>query len=264
MVKHMFRPLALVTALISVSFSAHAQDTRATGPVVAISQRVIVPPSPGQWVAPLMAPTPGTIPPSNCNPCLWYAGNIDPSSSSVQAFANENTVSVPGTTITYVGFQVPAKQEWEVTGAFVNALTNDSGVLDPKQGVWAITNGMSSGEPGTTLATGTATATVTPTGRSALGYTEYTVQVGFAAVRVPAGAHWISVQPQCTNSGDPSCTSAEFFLSNTNLTNSYGPPSPKDKGIFDSDYFGYYYTPLCNVDSLGCQYQSAGLIGTTH
>ena len=263
MVKKVLCSLALVAALVSlVSLTASAQDTRATGPAAAISERVIVPPSPGKWIAPLLVPSSGTTQPAKCSPCLWYGGDLNPSASNAQGFANENTVLVPGNTITYAAFDVPSGQQWEVTGAFVNVLSNNNGVLDPKQAVWALTNGISSGNPGTTVATGTATAFVGATGRSAFGLREFTVQVQFPKVGLFAGAHWISVQPQCTNSSDSSCTSAEFFLSDTDLTNSFGPAQPKFAGFFNSSFFGFNYAPLCTVNSLGCEYNSAGLLGT--
>jgi len=267
MVKKVLCSLALVAALVSlVSLSASAQDTRATGPAAAVSERVIVPPSPGKWIAPLLVPSSGTNQPAKCSPCLWYAGDLNPSASNAQGFADENTLLVP-TTTTYAAFQVPAGQNWAVTGALVNVLSNNHGVLDPKQAVWAITTGISSGNAGTTIATGTATAFVGPTGRVAFGLTEYTVDVTFPKVALMgkgpvSSAYWISVVPQCTNSGDSSCSSAEFFLSDTDLTNAFGPATPKFAGFFNSSYFGYNYAPLCTVNTLGCEYSSAGVMGT--
>lgn len=264
MVKKALCSLALIAALVSlVSLPAAAQDIRATGPAAAVSERVIVPPSPGKWIAPLLVPDSRTNQPAKCSPCLWYGGDLNPSSSAAQGFANENTVLVP-TTTTYAAFQVPAGQHWEVTGALVNVLSNNFGVLDPKQAVWAITNGISSGNPGTTVATGTATAFVGPTGRTAFGLTEYTVDVTFPKVGLQPGAHWISVVPQCTNSSDSSCTSAEFFLSDTDLTNQFGPADRNFAGFFNSSFFGYNYAPLCTVNTLGCEWSSAGVMGTSH
>jgi len=261
MVKKVLCSLALVAALMSlVAISASAQDTRATGPAAAISERVIVPPSPGKWIAPLLVPGTRTNQPTNCNPCLWYGGDLNPSSAAAQGFADENTLLVP-TTTTYAAFDVPAGQNWDVTGAFVNVLSNNGGVLDPKQAVWALSTGISSGNAGKTVATGTARAFVTATGRSAFGLIEYTVQVQFPKVGLFAGANWISVVPQCTNSNDSACDSAEFFLSDTDTTNAFGPAQPKFAGFFNSSFFGFNYAPLCTVNSLGCEWNSTGVLG---
>lgn len=266
MVKKVLCSLALVAALSLVSLTASAQDIRATGPAAAVSERVIVPPSPGEWIAPLLVPQHGTTQPTRCSPCLWYGGDLNPSSSAAQGFANENTVLV-STTTTFAAFRVPAGQDWAATGAIVNVLSNNGGVLDPKQAVWAFTKGISNGNAGTTIATGTASAAVSATGRTAFGLTEYTVAVQFPKVALmgqgPAGsAYWVSVVPQCTNTGDSSCTSAEFFLSDTDLTNQFGPADPNFAGFFNSAHFSDNYAPLCTVNSLGCEWSSAGVLGT--
>lgn len=265
MVKKVLCSLALVAALVSlVSMPAAAQD-RATGPAAAISERVIVPPSPGKWIAPLLVPGVRTEQPSNCSPCLWYAGDLNPSATNAQGFADENTLLV-STTTTYAAFNIPAGQSWEATGAFVNVLSNNGGTLDPKQATWAITEGVGNGIAGTVIASGTARAFVTATGRTAFGLREFTVQVQFPKVGLGKShnkqSYFLSVVPQCTNTGDSACNSAEFFLSDTDLTNAFGPATPTFAGFFNSSFFGFNYAPLCTVNTLGCEYSSAGLLGT--
>ena len=168
MTKKVLCSLALMVALISIlSLQAAAQDSRSVTPVPAVSDRILEQPSPGKWIAPLLVPR--TVPdqPSYCNPCLFYQGDINPSAANANGFANENTQpSIGLSATTYAAVHVPAAEKWEVTGLATNNLSNNGGVLDPKQATWSISKGLSSGNPGTTIASGTASATATATGRS--------------------------------------------------------------------------------------------------
>lgn len=266
MTKKVLCSLALMAALVSLfSLPAAAQDVRATSPVPAMTDRVLVPPSPGKWIAPMLVPKGAAEQPSYCNPCLFYGGDINTSAANAQAFANENTQpSVGLSATTYPALHQAAGTRWAVTGLATNNMSNNGGILDPKQATWSISKGVSSGNPGTTIASGTAAATVSATGRSAFGLTEYTVSVSFPAVHLNGGNFWISVVPQCTNTNDSSCTSAEFFLSNTDQTNAYPGPITGHTGLgfFNSSYFGYNYAPICTVSPDGCQYSSYAVIGT--
>lgn len=267
MTKKVVCSLALMAALVSLfSLPAAAQDVRATSPVPAMTDRVLVPPSAGKWIAPMLVPRGATAQPSYCSPCLFYAGDLNPSAPNAQGFANENTQpSVGLSATTYPAVHVPAGVNWDVTGLVTNNQSNNGGVLDPMQATWSISKGVSSGNPGTTIASGTATASVGPTGRSVFGFTEYWVSVNFSPVHLnPGGNYWISVVPQCTSTTDPACSSAEFFLSNTDQTNAYPAPITGHTGLgfFNSSYFGYDYAPLCTVSADGCQYSSFGVIGT--
>jgi len=258
MLKNALCSLALLTALSALVCSPAVAQDRAQTPVPAVSDRVSEAPSPGKWVAPLLVPHPMT-PPSYCNPCLFYEGDLNPSARNAQGFANENTAEVPDTT-TFARFRIPNGQRWKVTGLITNDLSN-GGVIDPKEATWSISMGMSPGAPGTVVASGKAPATITPTGRSAFGFTEYTVSVTIPAVTLPGGYYWMSVVPQCTNANDGGCFE-EFFLSDTDLTNHYGPPAQRYGDFFNSSYFGYTYAPLCSVNPDGCEFNSIGIVGT--
>lgn len=271
MTKKVLCSLALVAALVSIfSLPLSAQDVRATSPVPAMSDRVLVPPSSGKWIAPMLTPKGAAEQPSYCSPCLFYSGDLDPSAANAQGFANENTQPAVGlSATTYPAVHVPSGiKGWDVTGLVTNNQSNNGGVLDPMQATWSISKGVSSGNPGTTIASGTAAASVGPTGRSVFGFTEYWVGVSFPGVHLnPGGNYWISVVPQCTNANDSACTSAEFFLSNTSeQTNAYPGPITGHTGLgfFNSSYFGYDYAPLCTVNVVGCQYSSFAVIGTAH
>jgi len=77
-------------------------------------------------------------------------------------------------------------------------------------------------------------------------------------VRIPAtvlssGTYWVNITPQCTDSGNSSCSVSQYYFDNTFGLNRYGPLEPADEGFFNSGYFGYDYANDCTVSSTGCQ-----------
>ena len=155
---------------------------------------------------------------------------------------------------------------WTVDGLFINTIADGYDGLDPSTSSWTIASGVSSGDAGTTVASGTSTVAGTsfvPTGRSPFGFTEYTLKVRVTpAVVLNAGTYWVNITPQCTDSGNSSCDIAQYYLDNTFGENRYGPLEPAGEGFFNSSYFGFDYSPLCDVSSTGCQALSFGVIGT--
>jgi hypothetical protein len=260
-VKKVLCCLALVAALIPlVGRSAAAQDVKAT-PVPSLDWIIATRPVPGTLtIQPIRNVPPPQ--PAYCQPCLFYGGDFDSSSSNANGLANENTLLVPDTT-SYIPFNVPGGETWVVSGLFTNDLADGYDGIDPAQATWSISSGVSSGNAGTTIASGTASATFAATGRSGFGFNEYTVRVQLTApgVYLTPGTYWLSVVPQCTNTGDSNCDIAQYFVSNTPETNSYGPHEPKGKTFFNSSYFGYDWAPACEVTTLGCGAFSAGVEG---
>lgn len=258
--------LALVGMLIPfVAQSAAAQATKAA-PVPSLDWMIATRPVPGTLsVEPVRNEPPPQ--PGYCAPCLFYGGDINPSSSLANGFANANTLAVPDTTV-YVAFNVPGGQTWEVSGLFTNNLAVGYQGIDPQQATWSISTGISVGNGGTTVASGTASARFTQTGRNAFGYNEYTCLVQLSnGVHLTPGHYWLSVVPQCTNSSNSFCTTGGnglptyYFLSNTQGTNAFGPPEPLGQGYFNSSYFGYTYANVCTLSTTGCRELSGGVIG---
>ncbi|HEV2425825.1 MAG TPA: hypothetical protein VGZ29_13435 [Terriglobia bacterium] len=254
--------LAISAALIaSAGRFATAQDVKPM-PVPSLDWIIATRPVPGTLA--IAAPAPHhQAPPSSCQPCLFYGGDINPGSPEVNGFGNENTLLVQDTTL-YAPFTVPGGQRWRISGLFTNNLADPYEGIDPRQATWSISMGMSSGNAGTVVASGTATASFTATGRNAFGFNEYTVGVAFAtpAVVLRPGTYWLSVVPQCTNSGNSNCYGAQYFVSNTGGLNSYGPQEPTAKSFWNSAYFGYTYANACAVNTDGCEKFSAGVEGT--
>jgi hypothetical protein len=262
MVKRMFFLGALIAALF-VSLSATAQ-------VKSARENVQSPGAPAVLKSPWIANGANT-PPSYCklpgSTCLFYGGDFDANNANANGLANENDLIVSDAR-TYTAFSVPSQRIWTVTGALGNHLSTVS-VIDPKQAKWEIRSGVSSGNGGVLLSSGTATAAYKATGRSGFGLTEYTVKVAISPPLVlTGGTYWVTVIPQCTNPNNSQCSNARYFLSD--MTDNPAPNGkghqPNDKAFFDSPFFGYTFYPTWGptgvCGGLGCDKFSAGIIGT--
>jgi hypothetical protein len=212
--------------------------------------------------------------------CLFYGGDFlnNPlyPPTIANGLANENTLAVPGTpygAATWVPFTVPAGQKWEVTGLFTNNLATygvlDQGTEPTAVAFWSINEEVFAGGAGTVVDSGISPATSTPTGRSAFGLSEFTVQVTGLSVTLTAGTYWLAVVPICTNTANPYCEGIFFENDveyiNTTPTGAVGPVEPMDASFFDSPAFGLSFNPTngplgaCGGD--GCDAFSAGVLG---
>jgi len=187
---------------------------------------------------------------------LFYGGDFDPNNPNANGLANENDAIVGGNpygAATYQNFIIPAGQTWNVTGLFTNNLSQ----LTPTSGYWEIRSGVSEGNGGTLIASGTGAVTNTPTGRSGFGYTEYHNQVAVDPL-LNCGpnnpcVYYIAVVPDCPQCGGRS------FNSNTFGENSIGQENINEQ-FFNSSFFGANFT---NANNEGVfQSFSAGVIGT--
>jgi len=206
--------------------------------------------------------------PSYCHPCLYYTGDFDSSNSNANGLTNENDLLVPDSHI-YAVAPFEYSKVVAVSGLFVNSL-DTVGVEDPAMDPWDIRTGLSSGNGGTSFASGTAKSTDAPTGRSGFGLVEYTHLVKFKAVDVSTkGRYWINVTPQCTNANDSNCDSARYFESDVEDN----PPqnhvgsctNVQDDSFWNSTSFGQNWTqvtPSGSCGGIGCDAFSAGVLGT--
>ncbi|MGI8955612.1 MAG: hypothetical protein ACR2II_01705 [Chthoniobacterales bacterium] len=195
-------------------------------------------------------PTPSATPtPTPNGNALWYNGDFN----DVNGLANERDTSLGAGQYAsvYDDFNVTDSQGWDVTSVFSNNLssTNVTGAT------WEIRQGVSAGNPGTLIASGTTvTPTVTPTGRSGFGFTEYMVEVEGLNVHLGQGTYHLNVTP----TGD---LTGRSFDSTTSGANCVGTPCGNNQNaFFDSNFFGSFFASTAD---LGQPYDfSMGVNGT--
>jgi hypothetical protein len=177
---------------------------------------------------------------------LWYNGDFN----NVNGVANERNTIISQAAV-YDDFNVTGGPMWHVTAVFSDNLA--STVITGAD--WEIRTGISNGNAGTLIASGTTNSpTVTPTGRSGFGFTEYMVEVTGLNVflpMLPSGQHyWLNVTPVGNGTG-------RSFNSTTSGTNCVGTPCGNDQNsFFNSTSFGAYFTGPGPYDF------SNGVIGT--
>jgi len=151
-----------------------------------------------------------------------------------------------------------------VQGLFVNELTDGSVVTSVS---WSIVQGVAeggnpSGGQVKTICSGTGAPTLTPTGRSGFGLTEYTILVtGVNCPTIEAGTYWMTVLPT---------TEGLAFLSDVEDNtpkNAEGPGIPViDESFFVSAFFGFTNftntTDATVCGGIGCDNFSVGVVGT--
>jgi hypothetical protein len=177
---------------------------------------------------------------------LWYNGDFN----GDDALANERNTTINQANV-YDDFIVPVGQTWTVTSVFSNDLTD----ISSTQAFWEIRSGVSSGNGGTVIASGTDSDTLTATGRSGAGYNEFTVLVSGLNVVLGPGTYWLTVSPIDSGSG-------RSFNSTTSGANSIGLPAGNDdNSFFDSTFFGAAFAPASNQVGFPADF-SMGVVGT--
>ena len=168
---------------------------------------------------------------------VFYGGDLDLNDPNQNGLANENDAIVGGNpygAAVYQNFQVDTA--CELTGLYTNNLSQ----LAPANGYWELRSGVSEGNGGTLIASGTAAITNTPTGRSDFGYTEYHNEIDGLNVNVPAGMYWFAVVPNC-----PTCAGRSFNSNANTRLNGIGDEIPGEQ-FFNSSFFGANFTNANN------------------
>jgi hypothetical protein len=213
----------------------------------------------------VLAP-PGT-PPGLCSPCLFYGGDLNVSDSNAAGLSDENTLLIPGSS-TYAAYNVPSGVTVGVTGILVNVQADVN--FDPQMASWDIRMGVSEGNGGTSVASGTGSIMVAATGRNFIGLNEYTVLVHLPATEfLAAGEYWFNVTPECTNGAtDGSCSVGRIFVSNTtqNTNGVFANAQPAGSMFLNSPFFGFTWANWCDsalgLNAQQCRAESFGLTGT--
>jgi hypothetical protein len=174
----------------------------------------------------------GTIASAQCpSGCLFYGGDFDPNNPNANGLANETDLIVGGNpygAATYQNFI--NSQNWNITGLFTNNLSS----ISPSSGYWEIRSGMSEGNDGTLIASGTQSGgnfSQTPTGRSGFGYTEYTDSATGLNVTLAPGMYWFAMVPEC-----PTCNGRSFNSNSLEGLNAVGTQVSDDQ-FFTATFF---------------------------
>lgn len=177
---------------------------------------------------------------------LAYQGNFD----GINGLTNEVNSSTGITSYTYDNFIVPVGQTWDVTGLFSNNLSSVSW----SSAFWDIRSGVSTGNGGTDVASGTGSATDIATGRSGFGFNEYQAMVSGLNIELTAGTYWLAVSPISSENGRTfiSTTSGAGGINSDLSGNSY----------LESAYFGANYSPTINSLGYDTPGFSEGVVGT--
>jgi hypothetical protein len=205
------------------------------------------------------------IPPVLCDPCMFYSGDLNPADFNAAGFSDENTLLIPGSS-TYGAFNPLSTVT--VTGVLVNVQADAN--FDPLTASYDIRSGVSEGNGGTSLASGSGAATVAATGRNFFGLNEYTVLVQLSApLTLNPGIYWVNATPNCTaGATDGSCLVGRFFVSNTTqkTNNISGQYQPAHSAFLNSPFFGFSWANWCDpslgLNSHQCSGVSYGLTGT--
>ena len=205
-------------------------------------------------------------PPALCSPCLFYGGDINPSALNAAGMSDENTLLITGGSSTYAEVDIPTGVTANVWGIVFNVQADAA--FDPMAATYDIRTGVSEGNGGTSIASGSGIAVVSPTGRNFLGLNEYTVAITWSTpVALTAGAYWFNATPQCLNTLDGSCNAFRQFLSNTtSLTNNLrGSWQPDHEMFLNSTFFGFSWANWCDssigFNQVQCGRASFGVIG---
>jgi hypothetical protein len=168
--------------------------------------------------------------------CIFYGGDFNSGDPNANGLANETDAIISGSpygAATYQNFVLSGSQT--IGGLSTNNLSG----LNPATAYWEIRSGVSEGNGGTLIASGTGATSNQATGRSDFGYNEYTNFVGGLSVSLTSGTYWEAVVPN-----DPS-NANRSFESNTTGINSVGTQNSGQQ-FWNSAFFGVNYTNANN------------------
>ncbi len=207
-------------------------------------------------------------PPANAADLIFYGGDVNASDPHVNAYPNGNTLLVPNTT-TYGAVTVPANSKVVASGVLFNQIAILQGdIFDPATATYDVRIGVSEGNGGTSVLSGSNHQYSQTTGRMPFSYVEYATSVAFTQrfTPTPGTTYWVNLSSQCTDSSNSLCTGLQFFEDNTTQkTNGINANvQPAYQAFFNSAFFGYNWPNVCDLvggESPLCEYLSFGIYG---
>lgn len=220
-------------------------------------------------------------PPAVAAKLIFYGGDSNPSDPNVDAFTNGNTILIPSSYI-YAAVTAPGGSKVVATGVLfthvMRCYQNSTFVctgeqFDPPTATYDIRTGVSEGNGGTDLDSGSGPQSATTTGRclpfgNGACLPEYYTSVAFTKPLTPKDGttYWLNESPQCTDSSNENCTEGQYFADNTTeQTNGINPNLQPEFQIFStSSSFGNSWSNVC--DGFGgpapaCEWLSFGVYG---
>jgi hypothetical protein len=179
---------------------------------------------------------------AQCGGCIFYGGDFDPNNPNANGLSNENDGIVGGNpygAATYQNFVVT--NTISISGMFTNNLST----VHPTTGYWEVRSGVSEGNGGTLIASGTGDVTNSPTGRSGFGYTEHHNEVDGMNVSLSPGTYWFAVVPNDVPATAEGFGTDRSYNSNTFGLNSVGTQIDNQQ-FFSSPFFGANFTNANN------------------
>jgi hypothetical protein len=178
---------------------------------------------------------------------LLYGGDLN----HVNGLANERDDFLGTGQFAHVfgDFIVPTGQTWNVTGLYSN--NYDSYPTTTTAVEWSIRQGITSGNGGTLIASGTAGAgnfQVLFHNSGDFGYTEYTVNAfNLSGISLTGGTYFLNVTPIGNGTGQ-----GRSFVSDTSGTGCIGNPCGNtSNSFFDSNFFGANFQPTSDQGQPG-------------
>lgn len=209
--------------------------------------------------------------PALCNPCLFYGGDINVNDPNADGFTDENTLLISSSS-TYGALNIASGHDALVNAILFNILA--SAAFDPSTASYDIRTGVSEGNGGTEVTSGSGSIKIQATGNVPFGFTEYTIGVAVNPPITLTGGqtYWFNVTPNCTDGAiDGSCSVGRFFVSNTTqgTNNVRGTLQPLNQMFLNSVGFGLTWNNWCDFNIFGlnpaqCGALSYGLVGTGH
>jgi hypothetical protein len=242
--------LSAVALVLALSLTAVAANTRKP----AKSQHL----AGAAGAASQFTDSPSPLPPALCHPCLFYGGDINTSDLNAAGMSDENTLLITGGSSTYGAVNIPVTST--VFGILFNVQADAA--FDPQTATYDIRQGVSEGNGGTSIASGSGTAVVQATGRNFLGLNEYTVAISWSSpVVLTPGTYWFNATPECLNTLDGSCSVFRQFVSNSQITNNLnGSWQPIHEMFLNAPFFGLTWANWCDASVAGFNSkQCAGL-----
>ena len=184
---------------------------------------------------------------------LWYNGDLN----DVNGLANERDDGLGFGQYAHVfdDFNVTDSPGWHLTSLYSNNYMNYIQSGGPTTAVeWSIHQGITEGNPGTTIASGTSTDFAITIHHDSLSFTEYTVRVLGLNINLAPGTYFLNVTPVGSGVG-------RSWTSDTSGAGCIGTPCGNNgNAFFDSNFFGANYQSTAEQGQPGDF--SMGVVGT--